>query len=73
MKKKVVRKLTLNRETLHGLENVHGGLRKTDEFVSVTLCGDGCGSGSGTYTYGNCPDTNLACSNTCQTGGACTL
>jgi len=75
MKKKAVRKLELNRETLRALEvpqGVFGGIRRTDEFVTVSGCGD-CTGGGGTDTYNTCLDTyNFGCSNQCATGGACT-
>jgi hypothetical protein len=75
MKKKTARKLVLNRETLHALGNlqgVFGGLRRTDDFVTASGCGD-CTGGGGTNTYDTCLNTyNFGCSNQCATGGACT-
>ena len=79
MKRKHLKKLTLNRETLHRLEpsflnRIGGALPRVE--TGYTDCATQCASvccpnegATGTFTI----DTGGVCSGTCATGGACTV
>lgn len=71
---KKTRKLVLHRETLHSMDlrGVAGGLERT---LATRACSNPCIQTRycDTGTYDGCPNTYENCSNTCTSGGACTL
>jgi hypothetical protein len=70
------KKLTLNRETLRSLDQLHLVVAEGTTYAiacqNPTVYGIHCNTGTGTEnTYGDTCYTN-ACSVYCETGGACT-
>ena len=79
MKRKLVRKLILHRETLHRLEpsflvEVAGARVPSGVTDCATKCASVCcPNDGGTDSFWSCFATCGVCSAGCATGGACTL
>lgn len=69
MKKKIIRKLALNRETMHSLDGVRNAVVGGRSIAVCTTIG---GTTRTEDTYDTC-GPSAVCSGGCATGGACTV